>query len=434
MPVAGGLHVERDLAAEQVGRDPAEGDVGVGDGRLGAALGVAERARVGAGRVRADLEGALGREPGDRAAAGADGHDVDHRDLARVGADGALGGEGRLAVEDDGHVGRRAAAVAGEDPGEAGDLGDQRGAERAGGRAGQHRGDRLVDDLVGRQHAAVGLHHVERDLVAGEPEQPVGDVGDVAADVGLHGRVDERGHRALVLAVLAQHLARDRDDRVGVLAAQDVAHPQLVLVVGVGVDQADADGGDALVLEPAGRRDGRLLVEGADLRAGEVEATTDGADPVGRDDAVGLDPEVGVAVAVGHRLAGDLEHELVALGGDEAERLDLALEQLVGRHGRAVRDGRDVAALGTDDAEDLLDAGDEAVGRVARRAGGLGGDQLTRVLVEGDHVGERAPGVDADPDPPRAHGDDSTDPAAAVTTAEFADGSPLPRQDLPGGA
>ena len=98
----GGLHVERDLAAEQVGRDPAEHDVGVGDGRLGAALGVAERAGVGAGRVRADLEGALGREPGDRAAAGADGHDVDHRDLARVGADGALGGEGRLAVEDDG--------------------------------------------------------------------------------------------------------------------------------------------------------------------------------------------------------------------------------------------------------------------------------------------------------------------------------------------
>ena len=167
-------------------------------------------------------------------------------------------------------------------------------------------------------------------------EQPVRDVGDVAADVGLHGRVDERGHRALVLAVLAEHLARDRDDRVGVLAAQDVAHPQLVGIVGVGVDQADADGGDALVLEPAGRRDGRLLVEGADLRTGEVEPTTHRAHAVRRDDAVGLDPEVGVPVAVGHRLAGDLEHELVALGGDEAERLDLALEQLVGRHRRAV--------------------------------------------------------------------------------------------------
>ena len=50
---AGGLDVERDLAAEQVRGDPAEHDVGVGDRRLGAALAVAERAGVGAGRLRA---------------------------------------------------------------------------------------------------------------------------------------------------------------------------------------------------------------------------------------------------------------------------------------------------------------------------------------------------------------------------------------------
>ena len=79
---AGRVDVERDLAAEQVRRDPAEDDVRVGDGDLGAALAVAERPGVGAGRLRADLERALGREPGDRAAAGADGDHVDHRDLA----------------------------------------------------------------------------------------------------------------------------------------------------------------------------------------------------------------------------------------------------------------------------------------------------------------------------------------------------------------
>ena len=101
MPCARRLDVERDLAAEQVRGDPAEDDVGVGDGRLGAALGVAERAGVGAGRLRPDLERALGGDPGDRAAAGADGDDVDHRDLARVGADRALGRQGRLAVEHD---------------------------------------------------------------------------------------------------------------------------------------------------------------------------------------------------------------------------------------------------------------------------------------------------------------------------------------------
>ena len=98
-PGAGRLDVERDLAAEQVRGDPAEHQVGVGHRRLGAAPAVAERARVGARRAGADLERALGRHPGDRAAAGADGDDVDHRDLARVAADGALGGERRLAVD-----------------------------------------------------------------------------------------------------------------------------------------------------------------------------------------------------------------------------------------------------------------------------------------------------------------------------------------------
>ena len=59
-PGASGIHVERDLAAQQVRRDPAEHDVGVGDRHVGAALGVAERAGVGAGRLGADLEVALG--------------------------------------------------------------------------------------------------------------------------------------------------------------------------------------------------------------------------------------------------------------------------------------------------------------------------------------------------------------------------------------
>jgi hypothetical protein len=50
-PAVGGVDVQRDLAAEQVGRDAAEHHVGVGDGRFGAALGVAERAGVGARRA-----------------------------------------------------------------------------------------------------------------------------------------------------------------------------------------------------------------------------------------------------------------------------------------------------------------------------------------------------------------------------------------------
>ena len=121
-----------------------------------------------------------------------------------------------------------------------------------------------------------------------------------------------------------------------------------------------------------------------------------------RDDPGGLHPEVGVAVAVGHRLAGDLEHRLVALGGDVAQGVDLALEQLVGGHRGAVADRADRVAVTLrkpEQPEHLVDAGHEPVGRVARRRGRLGGDQLAGVLVEGDDVGEGAAGVDADADP-----------------------------------
>ena len=143
----------------------------------------------------------------------------------------------------------------------------------------------------------------------------------------------------------------------------------------------------------------RVLVEGADLVALEVEPAADGADQVGRDDARRLHPEVGVAVAVGHGLAGDLEDELVALGGDEAELLDLALEQLVGGDGGAVARRRSTSAPSAPmQVEHLVDAGEEAVGRVGGGGRRLGGDQLTGCLVEGDDVGERASGVDADAD------------------------------------
>src|SRR5699024_3280384 len=48
--------------------------------------------------------------------------------------------------------------------------------------------------------------------------------------------------------------------------------------------------------------------------------------------------------------------------------------------------------------EHLLDPGQETVGGVARGRRRLGGDQLARLFVEGDDVGERSARVDADSD------------------------------------
>ena len=57
MPRAAAVGVELHLAAEEIVRiEPAEHHVGVGDGRLGAAAAVADRAGIGARALRADLE------------------------------------------------------------------------------------------------------------------------------------------------------------------------------------------------------------------------------------------------------------------------------------------------------------------------------------------------------------------------------------------
>ena len=113
------VDVERDLAAEQVRRDPAQDEVRVGDRRLCPRRGRSRAAQVGAGRAGPDLERPLQGHQAIGPATRADGDDIDHRDLARVAADGALGGERRLAVDYDGDVGRRAAAITGDHPVEA---------------------------------------------------------------------------------------------------------------------------------------------------------------------------------------------------------------------------------------------------------------------------------------------------------------------------
>ena len=370
----------------------------VGDRRLGATQPVAERTRVGPGRARSDLELTLGRDPGDRAAARPHRHHVDHRELRRVVADGAFGGQRRLAVQQHRDVGRRAAAVAGEHLRETGPVCDHPGTQRAGGRPGEHGADRLVHHLGRAEHPAVRPHHRERQPVRSKLVQSLGDAGDVAGHGRLDGNVDQGGHRPLVLAVLTQHLAGQRDHGLRMLAAQHLAHRPLVLRVRIRVQEADPDHVHVLLAEPARHLDRTGLVERADLVAAGVQPAAHGEHPVGRHDPVRLDPEVGVAVSVRHRLPADLEQEPVAVGGDEAEPADLPLQQLVGGHRGSVADRSEVLRPGADQGEHLVQPGDEAVGRVRRGGRRLAADQPTGDVVQRNHVGERAAGVDADPD------------------------------------
>ena len=64
-------------AKEIVGIDPAEHDVGVGHGRFTTTLPIADRARLGAGALRSDVDTAIGIAAGQAAASGPDLLDVE---------------------------------------------------------------------------------------------------------------------------------------------------------------------------------------------------------------------------------------------------------------------------------------------------------------------------------------------------------------------
>ncbi len=127
--------VERDAAADQRRRYAAKHEVRVRNGRRGAAVRIAHRARLGAGALRSDSQVALAADPGDRAAAGADGLDVDHRNADREWPDQAAVGEMRLAAFDQAKISRGAAGIERHDIVETRDLGDHGAADGAGGRA-----------------------------------------------------------------------------------------------------------------------------------------------------------------------------------------------------------------------------------------------------------------------------------------------------------
>ena len=160
-----------------------------------------------------------------------------------------------------------------EHPVEAGGPGDQAGAERAGRRAGQDRRDRLVRDLARREHAAVRLHHVERHTAArarcrGAPgwrrrRRTTRDFTDASTSV-------------VMVRSYSRYSGSTSEEidtcAAGMLALEDLAHPLLVRGIGVGVQEAHADGVDAAVPEPARHLRGLRLVERAQHLAPKVRA------------------------------------------------------------------------------------------------------------------------------------------------------------------
>ena len=240
--------IESEAAAQQVGRQVAEGEMGVRDGRLDAAAAVADRPRHGTGALRAHDQRARVRHARDGTAACADGDDVDHRQADRPVADAAGGGETRLAAVDQGDVGRGAADVDADQvrvPAAGADIGRT---DRAGRRAGQRRLDGRAPHGARAGHPAARLHQQQR-----RGDALLGDARIQPRHVGRHHRhdagVEDGRHAALVLAEHGQHLAGQRDQRVRHLLGEDGGDAALVRGVGVAVQQHDGDRADALLAD-----------------------------------------------------------------------------------------------------------------------------------------------------------------------------------------
>ena len=179
----------------------------------------------------------------------------------------------------------------------------------------------------------------------------------------------------------------------------EFAHPSLMGIVGIGVQQADGDAAHALPGQRAGGLQQPLLVERLQLLSVVGHAALDLAHQVEGDEPGRLHPEEGIAVTVGHRLARDLDDVAEALGHDQPEAVELVLQDGVGRGGRAVQEARDGALPLARRLHRLANAVEQADAGVGWRARRLQRKAPPVRLVDGDHVGERAAGVDRNPQP-----------------------------------
>ena len=219
---------------------------------------------IGARALRPDLQDARARHARDRAAAGADRVDVDHRHAdGQAVAHLLLGAHRGRAAHDHADVEARAAHVAGDHVGVAGrERGEGRGLD-AGGGPGHQRVHGVARGDVHGHRAAVALHHEQLVPVA-LARQLAGQTTQVAIDDRLDEAVDRRRRPALELAVLRQQLRPRGDVRVRPRRGGDLARPPLVAVVDVGVDEVDDERLDAARAQPRGRAPDAVLVERRD--------------------------------------------------------------------------------------------------------------------------------------------------------------------------
>ena len=389
--------VERDRAAGQrAGPQAPEHELRIGDGRLLAAEAIGGRTGPRAGALWADMQQARIVDPGDRAAARADGVDLDRRRGEVIAVDRELVGDRHLAAGHHHHVAARAADLHRD---QVGRLARRRAAlERAdaGGRARQHQHHRPRRDLLDRDRAAVALQQQQRARQA-ELAQLAVERREVARDLGRDIGVHHGGRAALVLAHGRHDLARQRDPLARAVARQLRARRALVRAVEEGVEQAHRDQLDALRREQLGRCGDILRDERRQLAPVRAEAAAHRQAQVARHQHLG-ERRAMVPLVLAHAAA-DLERIAEALGGQHAHLRALLLEDGVGGDGRAVHEQRAVAQQRGQRQVELLGGQPQhaqhafaGIGRHRRRLE----DAHRAGRIAQHHVGEGAADIDAD--------------------------------------
>ncbi len=382
-----GVEVEPQVGGDRRrGRQAAEHEVGVGDRGLLAAAAVAGRAGLGARALRPDAQRPAAVDPRDRAAAGADRVDVDHRQAHRQAGDGALHGEVGLAAAlgEEERVAARAAHVEAQ----GGRLADDPRRHRAAGGAGEQHGGRVGGGLLERRDPAGGEHHVR--LRQPSRLRGLAQAAEIAARGRAERGIDGRGRRALELAHLGGHLVRGDDERVRQRLAQDLGHARLVRRVAEREQQAHGHGLHPGAREPLRRSRHALVVERPDDVVRPHPLVDLHAQPARHHGRRG---RLVQPVQARTGLAAEEEQVAEALGGDQRRACQAPLEQGVGRDRGAVHEVGDVAGRDTGALEHLARSRHHPL-LLTRAAQDLRRDHPVRPDEHG--VGERAAHVDAE--------------------------------------
>ena len=218
---------------------------------------------------------------------------------------------------------------------------------------------------------------------------------DIRPNPGKQHGVDHRGAGPGVFPEFRADLGRqdDRETRAGF--RENFPCSLFMQGIAVGMQIGDRNCFDALRGEcPPGLPDTLLIQRNLDRAvrpnaARNAEAVTPGHQRPGLC--------VIEMVEIRARLVCDFEHVPETLGRKQSCGCAAALDDGVGRNGRAMHDEGELTGLNSECGERLVDSGYATAGGIRRHGGDLRGQNLPSALLDQNHIGKGSPDIDADP-------------------------------------